>query len=54
MKYKALMSFTGKVSMTMDEVREISDQSIAKDLLQAGYIEEVKTVKKTASKKSKK
>ena len=46
MLYKALISFSGKVSMAMDEVRDISDQSIAKDLLKAGYIEEVKSEKK--------
>lgn len=46
MLYKALISFSGKVNMAMDEVREISDQSIAKDLLKAGYIEEVKPEKK--------
>lgn len=54
MKYKALVSFTGKVSMTMDEVREISDKSVAKDLLQAGYIEEIKPVKKISQSKSRK
>ena len=38
MQYKALVSFSGKVSMAMGEVREISDQSLADDLLRAGYI----------------
>ena len=42
MMYKALVSFTGIVAMAKDEVREISDLSIAKDLLKAKYIEEVK------------
>lgn len=42
MLYKAKVSFTGKVSMTMGEVREISDPSIVKDLLKARYIEPVK------------
>lgn len=46
MLYKALVSFSGKVSMAVDEVRDISDQSIAKDLLKAEYIEEVKPKKK--------
>ena len=41
--YKALVSFSGLVSMTVGEVAEISDPSIVKDLLRAGYIEEVKT-----------
>ncbi len=55
MKYKALVSFSGLVSMTMDEVREISDQSIVKDLLKAGYIMEMKAEeqKKTRSRKKK-
>ena len=39
---RAKLSFTGVVSMTKGEVREISDFAIAKDLLKAGYIEEVK------------
>lgn len=38
MQYKALTSFSGQISMAMDEVREISDQAIIKDLLKAGYI----------------
>ena len=38
MQYKALVSFSGKVSMAMGEVREISDQSLVDDLLKAGYI----------------
>ena len=39
--YKALISFSGIVSMAGGEVREISDLSIAEDLLRAGYIEKV-------------
>lgn len=39
MMYKALISFTGLVSMNKDEVGAIPDPSIAKDLLKAGYIE---------------
>ena len=38
MQYKALVSFSGKLSMAMGEVREISDQSLVDDLLKAGYI----------------
>lgn len=52
MMYKALVSFTGLVSMAVGEVREISDSSIAKDLLKAKYIEEVKP-KRTKSPKRK-
>jgi hypothetical protein len=53
MKYKALVSFCGKVSMAMDEVREISDQSIADDLLKAGLIMEMKADKKKETKSRK-
>ena len=42
MKYRALVSFTGLVSMAKGEVREISDLSIANGLLKAKYIEQVK------------
>ena len=42
MMYKALISFTGLVSMAQGDVREISDVSLANDLLKAGYIEEAK------------
>ena len=38
MLYKATVSFSGVVSMAMGEVREISDSSIADDLLRAGHI----------------
>ena len=41
--YKALISFSGIVSMSKGQVREIEDKEIIKDLLNAGYIEEVKT-----------
>ena len=36
MKYKARVSFGGKVSMGVGEVKDISDVNIAKDLLKAG------------------
>lgn len=44
MMYKALVSFTGLISMSEGDVREISDISLANDLLNAGYIELVKDV----------
>lgn len=44
MMYKALISFTGLISMAEGESREISDSSLANDLLKAGYIELVKDV----------
>ena len=38
MKYKALNSFSGAISMTKDEIRELTDQSLIKDLTRAGHI----------------
>lgn len=40
--YKAKVSFSGKVSMCEGEIREITDDKIVKDLLKAGYVEELK------------
>ena len=45
MKYMALVSFSGLISMSMGEIREISDKAIVKDLLKAGYIQELKEKK---------
>lgn len=49
MKYKALVSFSGAVSASLNSIIEISDAEIANDLLNAGYIEvkETKKGKKT-------
>jgi hypothetical protein len=44
--YKALIGFSGLISMNKGQVREIKDKEIIKDLLKAGYIEEVKSTKK--------
>lgn len=41
MSYKALKSFSGLVSMKKGEVKEINNNDVIKDLLHAGYIEEV-------------
>ena len=38
MKYKALNSFSGAISMTKDEIRELTDQSLIIDLTRAGHI----------------
>lgn len=46
MKYVALKDFVGVISMSVGEVREIADVSIAKDLLSAGYIREDTPAKK--------
>lgn len=50
MKYRALVNFTGLISMGKGQVREISDLSLARDLLKAKYIEEyVEKPEKTQS-----
>ncbi len=38
MKYKALTSFSGVISMCKDEVRELTDPALIKDLTKARYI----------------
>lgn len=43
--YRAKISFSGIFSMRKGEVKEIKDKYIVKDLLKAGYIEEVKPAK---------
>ena len=48
--YKAKVGFSGLISMRKNEVREIKDKAIVKDLLKAGYIEEVKTEKSKTAK----
>ena len=44
--YEAIKSFSGAVSMSVGDVRDISDVNIAKDLLRAGYIREIKSAVK--------
>ena len=53
MAYKALKSFSGLVSMRKGEVKEIKDQEVVKDLLRAGYIEDLGDEKPKSSKSSK-
>lgn len=48
--YKALISFSGVISMRKGEVKAITDKEVIADLLRAGYIEEVKTEKKPTEK----
>lgn len=43
--YRAKVSFTGLITMKKGEVKGIKDKKIVKDLLNAGYIEEVKPAK---------
>jgi hypothetical protein len=42
MKVKALVSFSGLVSMAKDEIKDIKNKGICKDLLEAGYVVEFK------------
>ena len=53
MAYKAIKNFSGVVSMHVGEVKNISDVNIAKDLLRAGYIEEIKPAEKAKTVKGK-
>lgn len=53
MKIKALVPFSGVLTMAPGEVREYSDKEVLADLLRAGYIEEVAASPKKSSKKSK-
>lgn len=39
--YRALVSFSGKISMVKGEVKEIKEPEIVKDLLNARYIEAI-------------
>lgn len=41
MKIKALTSFSGKLTMAKDEEMEYGNEAVLRDLLQAGYIEEI-------------
>ena len=43
--YKALVGFSGLITMKKNEVKEIKDKALVKDLLKAGYIVEVKSAK---------
>ena len=42
---KALVSFSGVISMRQGETMEIDDADVVADLLRAGYVEEVKPMK---------
>ena len=54
MTYKAMISFSGILSMAEGEVRDISDSSLAKELLRCGYIKEAEEKKTTKKGKGKK
>ncbi|WP_205839152.1 hypothetical protein [Velocimicrobium porci] len=46
MVVKALISFSGRISMYEGEERDIKEDALFSDLLKAGYIEPVKKAKK--------
>jgi uncharacterized membrane protein YukC len=50
MKYRALESFSGALSMHVGEVRDLNNKDIIKDLLKAKFIEEVKPEKPSKEK----
>jgi hypothetical protein len=43
--YKAIVGFSGLITMKKNEIKEIKDKALVKDLLKAGYIVEVKLEK---------
>ena len=53
MKIKALVPFSGVLTMAPGEIREYNNKEVIADLLRAGYIEEVAASLKKSSKKSK-
>lgn len=50
MQVKALISFSGLISMRKGEIREIKDKEIYSDLIKAGYVEQVKEQKSSRKK----
>ena len=49
MKVKALVSFSGTVSMAVGEVAEIGEGEVLTDLLRAGYVQEAEKAKAVKS-----
>ena len=45
MKYRAKKTFVGKINMRKGKERDLTDKALIKDLLRAGYIEEVQPAK---------
>lgn len=52
--YKALICFSGKISMTKGQIKEIKDKNLIEDLLKAGYIEPLEEKKVSKEPKIKK
>ena len=51
MKYKALVSFVGAISMAKGEIRELPDSPNVRSLINAKYLEVVSEHKRTTKKK---
>lgn len=54
MLIKAKVSFAGVVSMGVNEIREVHNEEVVRDLLKAGYVEEVKPAAKASKTRTKK
>lgn len=50
--YKALKTFSGKISMVKGEVRNIDDAEVVTDLLRAKYIVDLEEKRKATTKKT--
>lgn len=50
MQVKALVNFSGLISMRKGEIREIKDKGIYLDLIKVGYVEQVKEQKSSRKK----
>lgn len=51
MRVRAVTNFSGAISMSKGEERDITNDVLLKDLLQAGYVEEVATSQDDKSQK---
>ena len=51
MMYKALVGFSGKITMSKGEVKEINDKTLVDDLTKAKYIEPIEKPKKEKTSK---
>ncbi len=52
MRVKANISFCGSVCMAVNEVRDIPEDGVLSDLLEAGYVTEVQEVPPTEQRSS--
>lgn len=50
MKIKAIVNFSGILSMAKDDEMEYNDEVVLQDLLQAGYVEYIDSPKKRSEK----